>query len=86
MARKPNNPRRRVMIDFPTEQAAVEWFREARALGLVPARAGLFVPDALDEMKIPPGGHLLVRAGEGRPSQSAVVAPAPELAADPADD
>lgn len=63
----------RILIDFSSQEAAVEWFKELRSLGLLPEESALFVPDGIDETAVTHAKRLIVRGTrDPRPESSRV--------------
>ncbi|WP_285783195.1 hypothetical protein [Microbispora sp. NBRC 16548] len=73
MSKQSRQPSRtRVLIEFPSPQAAVEWFDAAAAVGAVPAGSDLFRADDLDVARGVPRGVYLVRKTADRPEAMAL--------------
>jgi hypothetical protein len=63
----------RVMVDFPTREDAVEWFRQAERVGLLGPNAALYVPDGLDRRAVGVNDQLIVRGkDDGRLDETKV--------------
>jgi hypothetical protein len=69
---EPKTPEKvRLVIDFPSEQAMVEWFDELRdvAINGFPANTTLYEMDALDQSSVTPKRTYIVRRVGDRPEE-----------------
>jgi hypothetical protein len=57
----------RLIIEFPAQEEAAEWFKAARACGHIPPNTALYRPDGLDMTRRAEAGSLIVKRMGDRP-------------------